>query len=128
MTCGVEEKILGFVIPLCATIRLSGGVMEITACALALMILQGMPFSFTLFAGFIFVLGIAMIAAPRLPGGAIMVAVWLLQSMLGSNEEMIGLMIALHIAMYSFGTACNVTGDGAISLVVDRFTQQKHVI
>nr|WP_299205731.1 dicarboxylate/amino acid:cation symporter [uncultured Brumimicrobium sp.] len=125
---GVKEKIAGFVIPLCATIHLSGSIMKITACAMALMILQGMPFSFTLFSGFIFVLGIAMIAAPGVPGGAIMAAVGILQSMLGFNEEMIGLMIALYIAMDSFGTACNVTGDGAISLVVDRFTQQKHVI
>lgn len=125
---GVKEKIAGFVIPLCATIHLSGSIMKITACAMALMILQGMPFSFTLFAGFIFILGIAMIAAPGVPGGAIMAAVGILQSMLGFNEEMIGLMIALYIAMDSFGTACNVTGDGAISLVVDRFTQQKHVI
>lgn len=124
---GVSEKIAGFVIPLCATIHLSGSIMKITACAMALMILQGMPFSFTLFAGFIFVLGIAMIAAPGVPGGAIMAAVGLLQSMLGFNEEMIGLMIALYIAMDSFGTACNVTGDGAISLVVNKITKEKLV-
>lgn len=125
---GVSEKIAGFVIPLCATIHLSGSIMKITACAMALMILQGMPFSFTLFAGFIFVLGIAMIAAPGVPGGAIMAAVGILQSMLGFDEEMLGLMIALYIAMDSFGTACNVTGDGAISLVVDRFMKEKIVV
>jgi Na+/H+-dicarboxylate symporter len=122
---GVSEKIAGFVIPLCATIHLSGSIMKITACAMALMILHGMPFSFTLFAGFIFVLGIAMIAAPGVPGGAIMAAVGILQSMLGFNDEMLGLMIALYIAMDSFGTACNVTGDGAISLVVNKLTQEK---
>ncbi len=117
---GVSERIAGFVIPLCATIHLSGSIMKITACAMALMILNGIPFDFTLFAGFIFMLGIAMVAAPGVPGGAIMAAVGILQSMLGFNEEMIGLMIALYIAMDSFGTACNVTGDGAIALVVDR--------
>ncbi|MBO3099938.1 dicarboxylate/amino acid:cation symporter [Gelidibacter pelagius] len=122
---GVSEKIAGFVIPLCATIHLSGSMMKITACAMALMILQGVPFSFTLFAGFIFVLAIAMIAAPGVPGGAIMAAVGILQSMLGFNEEMLGLMIALYIAMDSFGTACNVTGDGAIALVVNRITKEK---
>ena len=122
---GVSEKIAGFVIPLCATIHLSGSIMKITACAMALMILQGMPFTFTLFAGFIFVLAIAMIAAPGVPGGAIMAAVGILQSMLGFTEEMLGLMIALYIAMDSFGTACNVTGDGAISLVVDRIMKEK---
>ncbi|WP_299392060.1 dicarboxylate/amino acid:cation symporter [uncultured Gelidibacter sp.] len=124
---GVSEKIAGFVIPLCATIHLSGSIMKITACAMALMILQGIPFSFTLFAGFIFMLAIAMVAAPGVPGGAIMAAVGILQSMLGFNEEMIGLMIALYIAMDSFGTACNVTGDGAISLVVDKITKEKLV-
>ncbi|HUH28429.1 dicarboxylate/amino acid:cation symporter [Gelidibacter sp.] len=122
---GVSEKIAGFVVPLCATIHLSGSMMKITACAMALMILQGVPFTFTLFAGFIFVLAIAMIAAPGVPGGAIMAAVGILQSMLGFNEEMLGLMIALYIAMDSFGTACNVTGDGAIALVVDRVTKEK---
>ncbi len=124
---GVSEKIAGFVIPLCATIHLSGSIMKITACAMALMILEGMPFNFTLFAGFIFMLGIAMVAAPGVPGGAIMAAVGVLQSMLGFNDEMVGLMIALYIAMDSFGTACNVTGDGAIALVVDRITKEKMV-
>ncbi|MGB1314350.1 MAG: dicarboxylate/amino acid:cation symporter [Bizionia paragorgiae] len=127
MKNGVSKKVAGFVIPLCATIHLSGSIMKITACAMALMILEGMPFSFTLFAGFIFMLGIAMIAAPGVPGGAIMAAVGILQSMLGFNEEMLGLMIALYIAMDSFGTACNVTGDGAISLVVNKITKEKLV-
>lgn len=124
---GVSEKIAGFVVPLCATIHLSGSIMKITACAMALMILEGMPFSFTLFAGFIFMLGIAMVAAPGVPGGAIMAAVGIIQSMLGFNEEMLGLMIALYIAMDSFGTACNVTGDGAIAIVVNKITKEKLV-
>ena len=84
-----------------------------------------MTFDFTLFTGFIFMLGIAMVAAPGVPGGAIMAAVGILQSMLGFNEEMIGLMIALYIAMDSFGTACNVTGDAAIALVIDKITANK---
>lgn len=122
---GVSPKIAGFVIPLCATIHLSGSIMKITACAMALMILQGLPYDFGMFAGFIFMLGIAMVAAPGVPGGAIMAAIGVLQSMLGFNEEMIGLMIALYIAMDSFGTACNVTGDGAIALVVDQVTENR---
>ena len=71
-------------------------------------------------------LGIVMIAAPGVPGGAIMASVGLLESMMGFNNESIALMIALYIAMDSFGTACNVTGDGAISLIVDKiFTPKK---
>jgi Na+/H+-dicarboxylate symporter len=122
---GVSPKIAGFVIPLCATIHLSGSIMKITACAMALMILEGLPYDFGMFTGFIFMLGVAMVAAPGVPGGAIMAAVGVLQSMLGFNEEMIGLMIALYITMDSFGTACNVTGDGAIALVVDKITEEK---
>ncbi|WP_268034457.1 dicarboxylate/amino acid:cation symporter [Algoriphagus sp. PAP.12] len=125
---GVSEKVAGFVIPLCATIHLSGSIMKITACAMALMILNEMPFDFAMFAGFIFMLGIAMVAAPGVPGGAIMAAIGVLQAMLGFNEEMIGLMIALYIAMDSFGTACNVTGDGAIALVVDKIAGEEAVV
>ena len=122
---GVSEKVAGFVIPLCATIHLSGSTMKITACAMALMILEGMPFNFMMFVGFVFMLGIAMVAAPGVPGGAIMAAIGILQAMLGFDEEMIGLMVALYIAMDSFGTACNVTGDGAIALVVDKIAGEK---
>ena len=117
---GVSADIAGFVIPLCATIHLSGSTLKIVACALALMMMQGMPFDFPLFAGFIFMLGITMVAAPGVPGGAIMAALGILQSMLGFDESAQALMIALYIAMDSFGTACNVTGDGAIALIIDK--------
>ena len=79
-----------------------------------------MPFDFSLFAGFIFMLGITMVAAPGVPGGAIMASLGILQSMLGFDESAQALMIALYIAMDSFGTACNVTGDGAIALIIDK--------
>lgn len=117
---GVSSDIAGFVIPLCATIHLSGSTLKIVACALALMMMQGIPFDFPLFAGFIFMLGITMVAAPGVPCGAIMASLGILQSMLGFDESAQALMIALYIAMDSFGTACNVTGDGAIALVVDK--------
>lgn len=122
---GVSEDIAGFVIPLCATIHLSGSTLKIVACALALMIMQGMPHNFELFAGFIFMLGITMIAAPGVPGGAIMASLGILQSMLGFDESAQALMIALYIAMDSFGTACNVTGDGAIALIIDKVMGRK---
>lgn len=117
---GVSEDIAGFTIPLCATIHMSGSTLKIVACALALMIMQGLPFDFGMFAGFICMLGITMVAAPGVPGGAIMASLGLLSSMLGFSQEAQGLMIALYIAMDSFGTACNVTGDGAIALIIDR--------
>lgn len=121
---GISQRIAGFVIPLCATIHLSGSTMKITACALALMTLQGTPYDFSMFAGFIMMLGIIMVAAPGVPGGAIMAALGVLHSMLGFDENQQALMVALYIAMDSFGTACNVTGDGAVALIVDKIAKR----
>ncbi len=118
---GVDEDVAGFVIPLCATIHMSGSTLKIVACALALMITQGMHYDLPMFAGFIAMLGITIIAAPGVPGGAIMASLGLLSSMLGFTEADNAMMIALYIAMDSFGTACNVTGDGAIAIIVNRF-------
>lgn len=117
---GVRPQIAGFVIPLCATIHLSGSTMKITACALAIMMIEHIPADPMQYIGFILMLGITMIAAPGVPGGAIMAAAGLLQSMLGFDQTAVGLMIALYIAMDSFGTATNVTGDGAIAIIVDK--------
>lgn len=117
---GVSKNIATFVIPLCATIHLSGSTMKITACAMAIMMMAGIPIHTLDFSGFIFMLGITMVAAPGGPGGAIMAALGVLEGMLGFDETAQALMIALYIAMDSFGTACNVTGDGAIAVVVDR--------
>jgi len=116
---GVRGEIAGFVIPLCATIHLSGSMLKIVACAIALMIMQQEPVEFTQLLGFICLLGVTMVAAPGVPGGAIMAALGILQSSLGFDASDQALMIALYIAMDSFGTACNVSGDGAIALVVN---------
>lgn len=117
---GVSEGIAGFVVPLCATIHLSGSAMKITACAVALLLMQGGSIDIGLFTGFILMLGVMMVAAPGVPGGAIMAALAVLQSILGFTPDQQAVMIALYITMDSFGTACNVTGDGAIALVIDR--------
>ncbi len=119
---GVSEDIAGFTVPLCATIHMSGSMLKIVACAIALMIMKGMQYDFGMIFGFICMLGITMVAAPGVPGGAIMASLGLLQSMLGFDQETQALMIALYIAMDSFGTACNVTGDGAIAIIVDKVT------
>ena len=122
---GVEEDVAGFTVPLCATIHMSGSCMKITACAVALMLMQGLPFSTGMFVGFVLMLGVMMVASPGVPGGAIMASLGVLASMLGFSEQDQALMIALYIAMDSFGTACNVTGDGAIALVVDKLHRRE---
>ena len=117
---GVNERIADFTIPLCATIHLSCSVLKITACAFAIVYTTGMDISLQALIGFIFLLSITMVAAPGVPGGAIMAALGVLSGCLGFTPDQQGLMIALYIALDSFGTAGNVTGDGAISLIVDR--------
>lgn len=122
---GVRENIAVFTVPLCATIHMAGSTMKITACAMAIMYMSGMPVQFMEIGAFILMLAITMVAAPGVPGGAIMAALGLLQSMLGFNETLQALMIALYIAMDSFGTACNVTGDGAIAVIMDKIAGDK---
>ncbi len=118
---GVNQDVAGFVIPLCATIHLSGSTLKIVACAIAIMLMQGTPLDFVQLSGFILMLGVVMVAAPGVPGGAIMAALGILNSMLGFGEQEQALMIALYITMDNFGTACNVTGDGALALIINKF-------
>lgn len=117
----VNEDVANFTVPLCATTHLAGSTITIVSCTVAVMVLHSslaIP-SFMAVLPFILMLGIVMLAAPGVPGGAVMSAVGLLGSMLGFGETAIALMIALYMAQDSFGTACNVTGDGAIALLVN---------
>lgn len=118
----INTKIAGFVIPLCAAIHLAGSTLKIVACAIALMLIQQTPIDPMHMVGFILMLGVTMVAAPGVPGGAIMAALGVLQSILGFNQEQLTLMIALYVAMDSFGTACNVMGDGAIAVIIDKIS------
>ena len=122
---GVSDRIAEFVCPLCATIHLSGSTITLTSCSIALMMLNGMDVTLGGLFPFILMLGITMVAAPGVPGGAVMAALGILSSMLGFNDSMLNLMIALYIAQDSFGTACNVTGDGAIAVFMDVMTRGK---
>lgn len=123
---GVSKRIADFTIPLCATTHLSGSIITITTCAVAVMAMrEGLAIpSFLEVFPFILMLGVVMLAAPGVPGGAVMSALGLLTSMLGFGEAAVALMIALYMAQDSLGTACNVTGDGAIALLVNKFAQQ----
>jgi len=125
---GVDKDVAGFTVPLCATIHMSGSCLKLVACAMALMLLKGMPFDFGMFMGFIAMLGITIVAAPGVPGGAVMASLGLLSSILGFTEADNALMIALYIAMDSFGTACNVTGDGALSVIINRFFAPRSIV
>ncbi|WP_232697332.1 dicarboxylate/amino acid:cation symporter [Brevibacillus daliensis] len=118
----VSNQIADFVVPLCATIHLSGSTITLVSCSMAVMMLNGMSTSVAVMLPFILMLGITMVAAPGVPGGAVMAAIGLLETMLGFTPTLTSLMIALYLAQDSFGTACNVTGDGAIAVLTDRFS------
>lgn len=121
---GVSNSIANFVVPLCANIHMSGSVISIASVAVAVILMTGAGAVPSLLEAlpFIAMLGITMVAAPGAPGGAVMASVGLLGSMLGFTEEMIALQIVLHLAQDSFGTACNVTGDGVIALLIDKMS------
>ena len=120
---GIASRVVDFAIPLCATIHLSGSMITITSCAVAVLYLTGQNPSFASVTPFVLMLGIMMVAAPGVPGGGVMTAIGLLESMLGFNESMIALMIALYLAQDSFGTATNVTGDATIATFTERFSK-----
>lgn len=120
---GIKGKIVDFAIPLCATIHLSGSMITITSCSVAVIFMANGSVSFMDMIPVVLVLGLMMVAAPGVPGGAVMTAIGLLQSMLGFDESMIALMIALYLAQDSFGTATNVTGDAAIASLTERLAR-----
>ncbi|WP_080792086.1 dicarboxylate/amino acid:cation symporter [Corynebacterium pacaense] len=122
---GVDTNVAGLVVPLCATIHLAGSMLKITLFAFAVVFIYDIEVSTPLAIGFLLMLGITMIAAPGVPGGAIMAATGLLASMLGFDTEQVALMIAAYIAIDSFGTAANVTGDGAIAIIVNKYAKGK---
>lgn len=122
---GISKPVAGFVIPLCATIHLSGSMMKLTLYTFAVVFLTDMDVSFGKAIGYILLLAIMMVAAPGVPGGAVMVAVGLMQSSMGFDDSLIALMIAAYIAIDSVGTAANVTGDAAIAMIVDKFARNK---
>lgn len=122
---GVSGPVANFTIPLCATIHLAGSASKITAFAMAIIFVNGLPVSEPQMIGFLFMLGVTMVAAPGVPGGAIMAATGILSSMLGFGDADVALMIATYIALDSFGTATNVTGDGAIAIAMDAIAGEK---
>lgn len=124
---GVDEDVADFTIPLCATIHMAGSTITITIAAIAVSLLTfGTVPTWGTLIPFVAMLGIMMVASPGVPGGSVMAALGILASMLGFNEAALGLMITLYIAQDSFGTACNVTGDGAVALIVNRLIHNPH--
>lgn len=122
---GIRADVADFTVPLCATIHMPCSILKITACSLAVSYCCQMPVDAGSYIGFVMMLAVTMIAAPGVPGGAVMAAVGVMESMLGFDASMQGIVIAIYIALDGFGTAGNVTGDGAIALIVNRIRGDK---
>lgn len=128
LTCakknGIPEDIADFVIPLGATIHLAGDTICLVIGAMGILLANGITPTLSMFVPYIFMLGVTMVAAPGIPGGGVMAALGLLSSLLGFTDPMQQLMISLHLAQDSFGTACNVAGDQAISMLIHRYDKK----
>lgn len=121
---GVSEEVANLVVPLCATIHLAGDTITLVLTSMGVMLMKGQSPDFLTMMPFILMLGVTMVAAPGVPGGGVMAALGLLEGMLGFGDLEKPIMIALHSAQDSFGTATNVTGDGALALIVDFFVNK----
>ena len=126
---GVSEEIRNFVVPLCANIHMAGSMITIVACATAVCLMNGIPIGLHTVVPFVMTLGVAMVASPGAPGGSIMTALPFLYMIFGkdlgnTDGPICALMVALYITQDSFGTACNVSGDNAIGVVVEAIYQK----
>ena len=122
---GVSEEVTNFVVPLCSNVHMCGSVIKLATTAVAVAFMMGQPIGLGLFLEFMLVLAVATVASPGVMSGVLMASVGFLESMLGFTPEMTALLMAIYLALDGYGPACNVTGDGAIALGVDRFFRKK---
>ncbi len=118
---GVSEDIANFTIPLCSTVHMCGSTIKLAVTSIAVAYITGTPVPFAVYANFVLLQGVAAVAAPGVMGGVLMASVGLLESVMGFSPEQTALMMTIYLALDGYGPACNVTGDGAIAILIDRF-------
>ena len=120
----VRKEISDFSIPLFANIHLCGSVLtEVFLVMTVSQILYGTLPDLSSMILFILLLGIFAIGAPGVPGGTVLASLGIVISVLGFDEAGTALLITIFALQDSFGTACNITGDGALALIVNRFVK-----
>ena len=122
---GISDEIVDFTIPLCGTVHMCGSTIKLAVSSIAVAYITGTPLSFAVYANFVLMQGIAAVAAPGVMGGVLMASVGLLESIMGFGPEQTALVMTLYLALDGYGPACNVTGDGAIALIIDRIFKKK---
>ena len=118
---GISKDVRDFTIPLCANVHMVGSAIKMLTSMIAISIIYRLEPDFGKMANFIFMMGIAAVAAPGVMSGVLMASVGLMESIVGFTSEQIGLLMTFYMALDGYGPAANVTGDGAIALVIDRF-------
>ena len=124
---GVSEEVTNFVIPLCSNVHMCGSVIKLATTTVAVALMMGTPISLPTFMNFVLMLAVATVASPGVMSGVLMASVGFLETMLGFTPEMTALLMTIYLALDGYGPACNVTGDGAIALGVDRFFHKKEL-
>lgn len=116
----LSRTIVNFMIPLGATIHLCGSVLTETffAMTISLMLKGTLPGVGTMIV-FILFFGIFAVGAPGVPGGTVLASMGLVTGVLGFDSAGIALLLAIFALQDSFGTACNITGDGALALIME---------
>lgn len=120
---GVKEDVADFTIPLCSNVHMCGSTIKLAATAVAVAYVTGTPIPLALYFNFVLMQAIATVASPGVMGGVLMASVGLLESILGFSPEQTALLMTIYLALDGYGPACNVTGDGAIALIVDRISR-----
>ncbi len=124
---GVSEEVTNFVIPLCSNVHMCGSVIKLATTTVAVALMMGTPISLPTFMNFVLMLAVATVASPGVMSGVLMASVGFLETMLGFTPEMTALLMTIYLTLDGYGPACNVTGDGAIALGVDRFFHKKEL-
>lgn len=122
---GVSEDIINFTVPLCSNVHMCGSTIKLAATAIAVAYITGTPIPFIVYFNFVLMQAVATVASPGVMGGVLMASVGLLESMMGFTPEQTALLMTIYLALDGYGPACNVTGDGAIAIVIDRFFGKK---
>ena len=117
---GVSDETAELVIPLCANVHLSGSMANMVVYAAGLLVLAGEPLGIGAFTEYILMISVIAVASPGVPGGVVLASAAVAEAALGFTPERYAIMIALYMALDGMGTATNLTGDGAIALIVDK--------
>ena len=118
---GVSDETASLVIPLCSSMHMAGSMANVVVYSAGLLVLMGQGLPLGAYTEYILLVSLVAVASPGVPGGVVLATQAIAEAALGFSPERYAIMIAIYLALDGMGTACNLTGDGAIALIVDKF-------